>query len=437
MRANLLYVHSTKLGYARYGTKLAAALERAGVKIDDSLAPGDKDPAGVVCWVSTPSHADGWFRGQHSVLSTMWEATILPEAFREHLHNFDQVIVPSAHNLELFGRYHPNVIQVPLGVDTSEWYYRPRTPPTDRFIFLIGGSGPRKGVDLAYKAFKKLWPTEGSWPKESPRPTLIFKSPRPVDYFGDRIEHIGGHISDEAERDLYQMAHCYLQPSRGEGWGLQPLQAIAQGCPTILTDAHGQAEFAHLGFPVTAGFSKADYFIYGDAGDWWEPSLDDLCAQMEYVYNNYTAACRHAEWAADVCRHTFSWDHTANQFIAAIGRDRLDAPYAGDGEWVEPEQKRFLVRVSRPWRAEVANNVYQFQPGKDYWETADVKRILFELPDPVLDPSCLIVPDGQPPSEAELGLAPEQLARIDDYSARMGHCWSCGQTLNQNMWVPE
>ena len=41
----------------------------------------------------------------------------------ENLDIFDRVIVPSDHNLELFSRYNPNVVKVPLGVDTSEWHY--------------------------------------------------------------------------------------------------------------------------------------------------------------------------------------------------------------------------------------------------------------------------------------------------------------------------
>ena len=43
--------------------------------------------------------------------------------------------------------------------------------------------------------------------------------------------------TSDQEVDLFAEAHCYLAPSKGEGWGLCPHQAIAQGCPTVLTDA--------------------------------------------------------------------------------------------------------------------------------------------------------------------------------------------------------
>lgn len=426
---HLLYVPSTSIGYGRMGVKLAAELEQQGVDIDRTLNR-DSDPKNLVCWMSVPTHASGWFKGQRTVILTMWETRNLPEGFRESLHNFDQVLVPSEQNLELFSRYHPNVRKVPLGVDTEEWKLRERKAPTDRFVFLHGGSGARKGGDLVYEAFRKLWPTEGSWPREAPRPTLIFKSPKAIPYAGERVEWVGGKISDEAERDLYEMAHCYVQPSRGEGWGLQPLQAIAQGLPTILTDAHGQAEFSHLGFPISAAHSKADYFIYGESGEWWEPSLDELCQQMEYVYNNYEQACDFAGLASAAAHRQYSWAKSAERFVNAIGKKHF-GDYHGDGSWQKPDIKRYLVRVTKPGRAEVAGTVYQFTPGVETWEVADVKRILWEAG--VLDPSCAFVTnDSDEPlvTDFESGLTESQLARRGDYSAAHGHCEACGQRLN-------
>ena len=421
----LLYVHSTLLGYARLGVKLDDALQRAGVKVVDHLDPEDRDPQHLVCWVSTPSHASGWFDGQHKVILTMWESQSIPESFREGLHNFDQVLVPSEQNLELFSRYHPNVVKIPLGIDTREWAYRPRKAPTTDFRFLIGGSGTRKGLDVAYKAFRKVFST---WPSDMPRPILQFKSPRPVEHVGERIEVIGGRITDEAERDLYGAAHCYLQPSRGEGWGLQPLQAIAQGLPTILTDAHGHAEFSHLGHGISAKSAPADYFIYGDAGDWWEPSLDELCERMEWVYHHYDEATEQARFSSAVAHRDFSWEQVASRFVDAIGPAHFRLGYDGSGEWVKPDIKRYLVRVNKPWAAEIAGSHFQFLPGRDYWEVADVKRILWEAD--VLDPSCVVVnPDEPTLTEAETGLTEKQLADFGGYSAAQSYCWTCHQKL--------
>lgn len=423
-RLNLLYVHDTSLGYARYGTKLAEALIRAGVKVDDQLDPDHRDPSHLVCWVSTPVHASGWFDGQHPVISTMWESDTIPESFREGIHNFAQVLVPSEQNVELFSRYHPNVVKVPLGVDSEDWAFRKRTPPTTDFRFLIGGSGSRKGLDLAYKAFRKVFQ---SWPRDMPRPVLQFKSPRPCEFVGERIEHIGGRISDQAERDLYGAAHCYLQPSRGEGFGLQPLQAIAQGLPTVLTDAHGQAEFARLGYGISATKTPADYFMFGDAGSWWEPDLDELCAAMEYVYYNYDAVTLFARESSEEAHEQYNWDVVADNFQSAIGPEHFTTPYTGSRAWLKPDLKRYLVTVDRPWAAWINNTRFQWMPGQEYYEPADVKRILWEAD--VLDPGCVQIYSDENGFLLESGLTDKQLAGFGDYSGSHSYCHHCHQKL--------
>ncbi len=436
---SLMHVHgesATQIGYGRLGVKLAAALEAAGVDVFNGIdapagSPGESEHVrendrrgrtNVACWVSTPSHARGWLDGQYSGMFTMFETTRLPEGFRENLHNFDVVIVPSKQNVELFSSYHPNVKQVPLAVDTAEWVFTER-PPIDReFRFLCGGSGPRKGTDLAVRAFKTVFKT---WPEDGPVPKLVLKNPRSEDFYGDRIEMVGGKLSDADERAVYASCHVYVQPSRGEGWGLQPLQAMAQGMPTILTDAHGQAEFAHLGYGLGSTLTKSGYFIYGDAGDWWEPDFDELCESMRYCYDNWDQAQAKGKQAAVEVANRFTWEATAEAFIDAIGPDRLATPYAGSGAWVDVEQKVYPVRVLRPWKADLAGELHVFEPGRDYMETADVQRILFEAD--ILDPACL-----SGPSE-DWGLLPEQAAKIGAYSAKHSFCGGCGQKLNSGV----
>ena len=211
----MLWVHSESLGYGRLGEYLASEVRKLGVDLYDGIrGPDDGNVANqalekeggrrygmtqAVSWISVPTHARGWYEGQHASIVTMWEATRLPESFRENLHDFDTVIVPSEQNVALFGEYHPNVKLCHLGVDPEVWRFQHRKAPTTRFNYLIGGSGARKGTDLAVRAFRRIFPREGSWPADGPVPHLILKSPKPEDFYGERIERVPGRISAEDE----------------------------------------------------------------------------------------------------------------------------------------------------------------------------------------------------------------------------------------------
>lgn len=429
---DLMYLHSKHMGYGRYGMCVSEEFEKMGITVYDDLQNrGTTAPemehivphlsgrrsgrSNVILWITVPPHARGWYKDQVSCIATMWEGMSLPESFRDTLHNFDTVVVPSPQNLELFSDFHPNVHYVPLGIDPARWKPEVRQAPGSQFRFLIGGSGARKGTDLAVRAFKELFGKEGSW-GDGPVPNLVLKNPKGEAFYGPRIQMMTGRLSDDDETALYSSAHCYLQPSRGEGFGLQPLQAIAQGLPTILTGAHGHESFAEYGIPIGSKPVESDYFIYGNAGEWWEPDFDELMFWMRDVYDNWENHAARAKENAYKVGSQFSWANTAHGLVDAIGRERL-GPYEGSEEWFTSEGLLFRTVTRVDHQCEIAGRDLVFLAGKEYWEIADVKRILMEAGK--LDPSCL--DDG--------GLAAEQVARAGKYRAQYENCLACGKPL--------
>jgi glycosyltransferase involved in cell wall biosynthesis len=452
---NGLYVHSRELGYGRMGVDLIKAVERQGVEVFDDLpnpqgsgaqkyiphVDGKSATCAHVAWLSTPGHCRGWWKGQTKSILTMWESTILPEPFRESLDVFDTVIVPSQQNFELFSRYHQNVKYVPLGIDPQQWAPTER-PTLDEpyFTFLISGGGHRKGSELVIDAFRKVFDGRVA---DGPAPRLFVHSAKASDFPKDeRIHLITGKLTDDEERALYAMAHCYVQPSRGEGFGMRPLQAIAQGCPTIATNAHGHAAYGDLiTYPLgwTLTETPPQSFHHGPAGSWWEPNFDDLCQAMEDVYLHYNDALEVAKANSAIARMVFTWDVAATRYLDAIGRENLELPDIEPVEWVEPEIRRYLVRVNNTRFFEAGGLQYLLEPGKDYWEPADVKRVLYDGGN--LDISCLpqnLLRDEYqddidlPLESLETGLTPEQLAKVPEYSGHAALCPTCTQRLNTN-----
>jgi len=165
-----------------------------------------------------------------------------------------------------------------------------------------------------------------------------------------------------------------------------------------------------------------------------------LCEAMEDVYLNYEVALGAARSNAQQVAQQFTWDETARKYLDAIGRDQLELPDVEPIEWVEPTQRRYLVRVNSTRFFEVGGLQYLLEPRKDYWEPADVKRVLFDGGH--LDLSCLPQNllineggDGGNPalSELEAGLTPEQIAQIPEYTGSHAFCPTCTQRLNTNM----
>lgn len=62
-------------------------------------------------------------------------------------------------------------------------------------------------------------------------PKVFSRSPAP---FPESVKHVG-YVSDGELRALYEHAACFVYPSFYEGFGLPPLEAMACGCPVIVS----------------------------------------------------------------------------------------------------------------------------------------------------------------------------------------------------------
>lgn len=111
----------------------------------------------------------------------------------------------------------------------------------ERFLIFVGTIEPRKNLMGLLEAYAGLdsgirrnlglvvvgmhgWETESV--KERTRALGIADGVRLL-----------GYVSDERLAALYRMARVFAMPSRYEGFGLPPLEAMACGCPCIVSNA--------------------------------------------------------------------------------------------------------------------------------------------------------------------------------------------------------
>jgi len=109
-----------------------------------------------------------------------------------------------------------------------------------------------------------------------------------------------GRLSDEDLAARYRGAAAYLDATLYEGFGYQPLEAMASGAPVIASNASSIPE------------------VVGDAGLLCDPrSADELAAALVRVFEEPGLA--ESMRAKGVARAAeFSWERTAREFAGLI-----------------------------------------------------------------------------------------------------------------------
>ena len=297
----------------------------------------------------------------------MWETNWLPPEFSEYLHLFDTVIVPSLHNWELFSQFHDNVRVIPLGVDREVWHPKER-PQNDKFKILCGGSEwYRKGLDVVLKAFLQLKLPDAELHIKIVPPYL--SAPNNLTYPNVVVHN--KWMTVEAEADLVRSADCFISVSRGEGFGLMPLQAISAGVPVILSDAHGHREFSDLATHRIPTYSVAtNEGTWQNMGDWDEPEFDAILDAIQDMYKNRDRYREQAEVHAGEVS-AFNWDTAANQLLQAVkptGR-RVS------GKWI-PLEPTCEIEVKRRVQADIGRHRVDLAPGVKHRVVLNVRDVL-------------------------------------------------------------
>jgi glycosyltransferase involved in cell wall biosynthesis len=103
------------------------------------------------------------------------------------------------------------------------------------FILYTGTLEPRKGIDLLLAAWSSL---------PAPRPRLVLCGDAGWRTRVPEGVEVTGYVTPERLRELYRGARAFVYPSRYEGFGIPPLEAMACGAPVIATRTGAIAEFA-------------------------------------------------------------------------------------------------------------------------------------------------------------------------------------------------
>lgn len=154
---------------------------------------------------------------------------------------------------ERFGVPRERIAVVPNGIDHDRLVPdgpRRGGPP---YVLFVGSEHPRKNLDVLLLAFAELRRARvipglrlvkvgaPGYPASAYRPP-VERLVRRLALERDVV--FAGHVPDDDVAAWYRGAGCLVLPSRGEGFGLPVIEAMACGCPVVTTTAGALPEVA-------------------------------------------------------------------------------------------------------------------------------------------------------------------------------------------------
>lgn len=176
-----------------------------------------------------------------------------------------------------------------------------RYPLPDRYALYLGGFDVRKNLGVVLDAWPGVW--------KATRTPLVVAGRRPVrrnpvhvDWFsayqGAPWLKLIGAVDEADKAAIYRAATVFVFPSRYEGFGLDPLEAMACGVPVIAAEATSLPEI----------LGDAALFVGTDDVAGWERVISEVLSDPARAASFRDAGLKRARM--------FSWQHAAEATMA-------------------------------------------------------------------------------------------------------------------------
>jgi len=204
---------------------------------------------------------------------------------------------------DIYGR---EAIVVHLGIDLSEKASPPSPPARDKFILCVNHLLPFKNVQAVIEAYA-LFVKEM---KEAPVLKIVGTG-----YFKYYLEYIikaeglqrlvefEGEIHGKQLKEYYSQAKMLIYTPLNEPFGLVPVEAMANGCPVIVSNQGGCAETV----------------IHNETGILVDPlSPGDIALAMQKIFNDSELSKRLSSRAREHVAMYFTLDKFVDRFLGAL-----------------------------------------------------------------------------------------------------------------------
>jgi len=245
----------------------------------------------------------------------------------------DALIVPSTFSKKA---YESSGTKIPIYVvphGLSQEYYRPprqleraelkllqKIKSQKKYIFLLfflWHSSHRKGADLVYRVFNNL-------NKERDNVVLVLKSSslsigQGLMFDEHKTILISGWLSDQEVVDLYDLCDIYLLFSRGGGFEINGLEALARGLITLGAEYGAWTDYLPKEFQLPVArwvkvFPDNPYHIGMGA----EIDVEKTTDKLIEIIDNIDEWKEKARIYSKYIRENYSWDKVGEKLIKVV-----------------------------------------------------------------------------------------------------------------------
>lgn len=302
-------------GYGMSSKHLMESLEAAGINLSEYYLEQE-----IGLLYHSP-HSITRLDTKYKIIYTMFESDKIPEDWIDYLHAADLVIVPSKWCQEIFKKSGIDTIVIPLGYNDKIFTYKPRKKHKEFTFLHYDAFNVRKGYFEVLEAFDRAF-------KHNEPVKMLFKTSRevvgvPLNRAAyPNVDVIYGKVTEQELADICYGSDAFVFPSRGEGFGLTPLEAMATGLPAIVPNAHGISEYFNEKFMYEVKADekcKAIYRRLTDVGNMVKCDVNDLARQMRYIYENQDEARQKGKLASEYVRQ-WTFTRTGQEFKKLIDK---------------------------------------------------------------------------------------------------------------------
>ena len=267
--------------------------------VDAHLRPPDNDDrmeADIEICFDYPDRYDFVTDG-YKIGYTPWESTDVHQSYYEGFDKCDEIWVTSNWSKKIFESKIPDkkIFTYMHGINSAYVPKKRKINPSEPFTFLfIGEPAFRKNGQMVADTFAELFGNNPNYRlilKGSGGSNIQLKSKSmpgllaPPDLFCNNIIVNTEWINQSQLIQLYEMTDVFVYPTWGEGFGFNPLQAMAMGIPTIST--YEWADYKkYITVPIATTLEPSPWPEH-HPGYMHKPNAEQFEKAMEEAKENY------------------------------------------------------------------------------------------------------------------------------------------------------